>query len=80
MEISYTRIALEDLQRIPKRFAGQIVTKITRLEKGMHGNIKRLTNFDSDYRLRSGDYRVLFDIEENSIVVHRILHRRQAYD
>ncbi|CAN5494406.1 hypothetical protein BH20VER3_BH20VER3_23550 [soil metagenome] len=46
----------------------------------MHGNIKRLNNFDSDYRLRSGDYRVPFDIEENSIVVHRILHRRQAYD
>ncbi|MGI9087713.1 MAG: type II toxin-antitoxin system RelE family toxin [Chthoniobacterales bacterium] len=78
MEISYTRIALEDLQRIPKRFAGQIVTR--RLEKGLHGNIKRLTNFDSDYRLRCGDYRVLFDIEENSIVVHRILHRREAYD
>ncbi len=80
MEISYTRIALEDLQRIPKRFARQIVTKVARMEAGPHGDIKRLTNFDCDYRLRCGDYRVLFDIEENSIVVHRILHRRQAYD
>ncbi|MEP6822050.1 MAG: type II toxin-antitoxin system RelE/ParE family toxin [Chthoniobacterales bacterium] len=42
--------------------------------------MKRLTNVDCDYRLRCGDYRVLFDIEENSIVVHRILHRRQAHD
>lgn len=80
MEISYTRIALEDLRRIPKRFAGQILTKVTRLEKGLHGDIKRLTHFDCDYRLRCGDYRVLFDIEENTIVVHRILHRRVAYD
>jgi mRNA interferase RelE/StbE len=80
MEISYTQIALEDLRSIPKRFAAQIITKITRLEKGLHGDIKRLTNFDCDYRLRCGDYRVLFDVEENSVVVHRILHRRQAYD
>jgi mRNA-degrading endonuclease RelE of RelBE toxin-antitoxin system len=55
MEIIYTEIALEDLRRIPKRFAAQIVAKISRLEHGLRGNIKRLTNFDCDYRLRCGD-------------------------
>ena len=43
-------------------------------------DIKRLTNFDIDYRLRCGDYRVLFDLEEDTVIVHRILHRREAYD
>lgn len=46
------------------------------MENGLHGDIKRLTNFDCDYRLRCGDYRVLFDVEKNSVVVHRC----QAYD
>jgi mRNA interferase RelE/StbE len=80
MEIFYTEIALEDLRRIPKRFAMQIVAKVARLEEGLHGNIKRLTNFDCDYRLRSGDYRVLFDVEDDEVIVHRVLHRKQAYD
>ena len=80
MVISYTDLALDDLRRIPKRFAGQIVAKVLRLEHGLHGNIKRLTNFDSDYRLRCGDYRVLFDVEGEAILVHRVLHRKEAYD
>ncbi len=80
MEIIYTDVALEDLRRIPRRFAAQIVAKISRLEHGLRGNIKRLTNFDSDYRLRCGDYRVLFDVEGAEILVHRVLHRKEAYD
>ncbi|MGH7935717.1 MAG: type II toxin-antitoxin system RelE family toxin [Chthoniobacterales bacterium] len=80
MEIEYTEPALHDLRRIPKRFARQIVAKVSRLEHGLHGDIKRLTNFDCDYRLRCGDYRVLFDLEKQTVIVHRVLHRREAYD
>jgi len=35
MEIIYTELALGDLRRIPKRFAAQIVAKISRLEHGL---------------------------------------------
>ena len=80
MEIVYTQLAVDDMRRIPKRYARQIVAKISRLEHGLHGNIKRLTNFDVDYRLRSGDYRVLFHVEGHRIIVHRVLHRRKSYD
>src|SRR4051812_22733889 len=65
----------------PRRFAPhsetvrrEIVAKISRLEHGLRGDIKRLTNFDCDYRLRCGDYRVLFDVEDDEVLVHRILH------
>ena len=61
MQVVCTELALADLRQIPKRFARQIVAKVSRLEDGLHGDIKRLTNFDCDYRLRCGDYRVLFD-------------------
>ncbi len=80
MEIRYTDLALEDLRGIPKRFAAQIVAKVFKLEGGLHGSIKRLTNFDCDYRLRCGDYRVLFDVEDGTVLVHRVLHRKEAYD
>ena len=32
-----------------------------------------------EYRFRIGDYRVIFDLEENDIVVLRIGHRRNIY-
>ncbi len=80
MEIQYTDAAIDDLRRIPKRFAGQIVAKISKLEGGLHGSTKRLTNFDCDYRLRCGDYRALFDVEGGVVLVHRVLHRKEAYD
>ena len=49
------------------------------LQHGLTGDIKRLTNFTPEYRLRVGDYRILFEVDEDSVIVYRILHRRDAY-
>ena len=57
----------------------RILQKIELLQHGLTGDIKRLTNFTPEYRLRVGDYRILFEILEGSIIVYRILHRRDAY-
>jgi mRNA interferase RelE/StbE len=72
--------AAENLASLPKRHAEQILAKITRLESGLHGNIKRLQNADCAYRLRMGDYRILFDVQGNEIIVQRIGHRKGIYD
>ncbi len=32
-----------------------------------------------EYRFRIGDYRVIFDLEENIIVIHSVGHRRDVY-
>lgn len=42
-------------------------------------NIKQLSNFDPAYRKRSGDYRILFDVHDNTLTIYRILHRRESY-
>ncbi len=69
-----------DLRRIPKLDAARIVDALEKLEVDLTGDVKRLTGFTSEYRLRVGDYRVLFDIEQTShVVVYRIRHRREAY-
>lgn len=34
---------------------------------------------DAQYRFRVGDYRILFDVEGNSIVILHIQHRREVY-
>jgi len=50
------------------------------LADGLKGDAKRLTNISPEYRLRVGNYRVLFEIENDSrIVVYRVCHRKDAY-
>lgn len=71
--------AEKDLADLPKADQSRILQKIELLQHGLTGDIKRLTNFTPEYRLRVGDYRILFEILEGSIIVYRILHRRDAY-
>lgn len=79
MEIEYTAPAVEDLGRLPPRFSDQITRKIERLRAGLVGDVKALTNAEAGYRLRSGDFRVLFDSNGKTVVIRRILNRRDAY-
>ena len=69
-----------DLLAIPKRDAERILRKIQRLEVGFVGDIKRLQNADVAYRLRMGNYRVLFDVVGDRIIVQAIGHRKDVYE
>ena len=79
-QIEYGDTALADLQEIPSRQRAQILRKISRLQQGLHGDIKRLREADFAYRLRMGDYRILFDVEDTVIVIRRIGHRKNIYE
>ena len=77
--IEYGPSALQDLESLPAKIRQQILKKIDRLETGLHGDIKRLQQRDVAYRLRMGDYRILFDVEDEVIVIRRIGHRKSIY-
>lgn len=79
-QIEYGPSALDDLDDLPARERAQILRKIERLESGLHGNIKRLHKAEAMYRLRMGDYRILFDVEGDVIVIRRIGDRKDVYD
>jgi mRNA interferase RelE/StbE len=57
----------------------RILRKIEGMRDNLAGDVKRLVDFIPPYRLRVGDWRVLFDIDGTRILVHRVLHRSQAY-
>jgi len=72
--------AVKDLKHLQKIEIQRIIKAFGQLENDMIGDVKRLTNFTSEYRLRVGKYRVLFELVDGSrIVVYRIVHRREAY-
>ena len=79
-QIEYGPSALDDLDGLPARERAQIIRKIERLQQGLHGNIKRLHEAEAGFRLRMGDYRILFDVEDHVIVIRRIGNRKDVYD
>jgi len=78
--IEYGPTALDDLDSLTERIRTQVLRKIERLKSGLHGDIKHLRRADVAYRLRTGDYRILFDLEGNTIVIRKIGHRKNVYD
>ena len=77
--VELKKSAVKDLKKIPRADAVRIAQKLKKLENNLTGDVKQLTNFTPEYRLRVGNWRVLFEIQENTIIVYRIKHRRHAY-
>jgi mRNA interferase RelE/StbE len=79
-EIELKPRARKDLRRLSKPDAARIVDALEKLGDNLAGDVKRLTSFAPEYRLRVGDYRVLFEIDQNNrVVVYRVRHRRESY-
>lgn len=49
------------------------------MKENMAGDVKHLTDHMPEYRLRVGNYRILFEIEDDVIIVYRIRHRKDIY-
>lgn len=79
MNIQFKPRAEKDLSGLSKADQARLVQKIALLQNGLTGDIKRLANFTPEYRLRVGDYRVLFEVIEDRVIVYRVMHRREAY-
>lgn len=71
---------IKDLKHLQKQDASRIADALERLRSDLTGDVKKLTNFTPEYWLRVGQFRVLFEIEnETQIIVYRVVHRREAY-
>ena len=79
MEIEFKPSAVKDLKSINSKDSVKIVAKIEDMENGLKGDIKKLTNFTPEYRLRVGNYRVLFEVDNEIITIYAVKHRKEAY-
>ncbi|CAN5423669.1 hypothetical protein BH10ACI2_BH10ACI2_14560 [soil metagenome] len=71
--------SLKDIKKLENSDKRRVIHGIEKLTVGLVGDVKKLTAFKPRYRLRLGNFRVLFDLESDEIVVHRIKDRRDAY-
>ena len=78
-EIEFKPRAIKDLRSIPKTMAQRIVEKVEALRTDLAGDVKKLTDTTPEYRLRVGDYRVLFEVEAAKVIIYRVKHCSDAY-
>ena len=83
-EFAYTEKALGFLQGLSTKHRQQVTQKIARLANDSKPpGCKQLHNVqdgdDPVYRIRSGDYRVLYVVREPTIVILDIDHRKDVY-
>ncbi len=73
-QIYFIAKAVKDLKKVSKEDARKIVSKIDEMGNDLQGDVKKLTNHTYEYRLRVGDWRILFETE-----IDKIKHRREVY-
>ncbi|MCX6020163.1 MAG: type II toxin-antitoxin system RelE/ParE family toxin [Chloroflexi bacterium] len=80
-EVTWDDEALDDLDRLDRRTRERIIAAVERLAAEDYGNVKRLHGLHADFRLRVGDWRVLFsrDVENRDIMILQVVARGSAY-
>ena len=80
MKVNIRKSAIKDLKKINQNDKRKIHLKILALSEFPNiSNVKKLTSFEPAYRLRVGNYRILFDVLETTIEIGRVLHRKDSY-
>ena len=78
--VRLTEHAVDDLKDIPEEVRDKIHQDLEALESAPFPagtRIKRLRGFRPPiYRLRSGDFRILYQIQENIVTILRVIDRK----
>jgi len=76
----YTNRAIRDIEKLDPKVKDRIGETLLRYaEDPFSYTVKLKDPRLGTYRLRIGDYRVIFDIEGDEIVILRVGHRRDIY-
>ena len=71
--------ALRELERLDSQARERIVAAVERFCATRHGRIEKMQGRDNQYRLRVGDWRVVFEPVGEDIRILSVGHRRDVY-
>lgn len=84
-ELYYSATFLQRFRKLPQEFQVKIRSALTELQKDPFNRrpglpIRRLTGFDrKKWRVRVGDYRIVYQVEGNIINVAEVFPRGRGY-
>lgn len=79
--VEFSANVRKDFRKIPNADAGKILGKIHDLEEDPRPSGSKKLKGEELYRIRVGVYRVVYEIEDERLVVFivRVKHRKEAY-
>ncbi len=79
-EIIITRRASDDLDSIESNTKKRIGEKLKEYAANPHLYSRKLKHSEiGTFRFQIGDYRVIFDIEDDKLIILRVGHRKDIY-
>ena len=81
-KINWKTSSERDLRKIDKQFIPRIVDAIESLANNpFPSQSKKLKDTESSFRLRIGDYRIIYqvDSQKKEIIIYHLRHRKDAY-
>ena len=81
-QIEWKRSAIKELEKLPRPMISKIVSAVGNLSSNPHpSGVRKLVGSEDSYRIRVGDYRVLYNIIENRLFIEivRVGHRKDIY-
>ncbi len=81
-EILLERRAEKDLRKLSSELFQRIIAKIQSLsENPKPQGSRKITGSKNDWRIRIGDYRAIYEIDEQEkrVRIMRVRHRRETY-
>lgn len=81
-KIRWKRSAERDLQNIDPQQIPRIIDSVESLiVNPFSSQCRKLRGSERDYRIRVGDYRVIYKVDnkEKVVLVYHVRHRREAY-
>lgn len=81
MKIFFVKSSQNELLRLDKKLAKRILDKINLLAGDPYGQKNQKLGAGKGYRIRIGDYRVVYTVDKTAktVTVIRIRHRRDVY-
>lgn len=81
--VEFTSAAAREVRKLDPQLRRRLLLAISELEADPRPiGVRKLVGFDNAWRIRVGDYRVLYEILDDVVLVtvFRIAHRREVYD
>ena len=79
-DLEWSESSLEDMAALDNGLARRIQRAVERFAATETGNVKRLQGIDPpEYRLQVGDWRVRFVVDSGTVLVLRVLNRKNTY-
>ncbi len=79
-KLLYTKTAYQDIQKLDRVAKKRIKKKLEEYILDPLHHAKKLTGSAiGSYRWRIGNYRIVFDIDKNNVIILRVGHRREIY-